>query len=165
MKSIQSRLKGTKSKFERSDREIYIGVPDETGLLEILRIHTKNMKLAEDVDLQKVAHDTHGYVGADIAQLATEAGLQCLREKMDVIDIEVSNVQREDIGGLEDVKKSLQEMILYPLDYPDKYVKFWLNPNHGILFYGPPGYGKTLLAKAMATECSSNFISVKGPEL
>ena len=46
------------------------------------------MKLAEDVDLQKVAHDTHGYVGADLAQLATEAGLQCLREKMDVIDIE-----------------------------------------------------------------------------
>ena len=75
-------------RFGRFDREIDIDVPDETGRLEILRIHTKNMKLAEDVDLQKVAHDTHGYVGADLAQLATEAGLQCLREKMDVIDIE-----------------------------------------------------------------------------
>ena len=189
-------------RFGRFDREIDIGVPDETGRLEILRIHTKNMKLAEDVDLQKVAHDTHGYVGADLAQLATEAGLQCLREKMDVIDIEdetidaaildsmavtnehfqaalgqtnpsslretvveVPNVQWEDIGGLEDVKKSLQEMILYPLDHPDKYVKFGLNPSHGVLFYGPPGCGKTLMAKAIATECSSNFISVKGPEL
>ena len=189
-------------RFGRFDREIDIGVPDETGRLEILRIHTKNMKLAEDVDLQKVAHDTHGYVGADLAQLATEAGLQCLREKMDVIDIEdetidaaildsmavtndhfmtalgqtnpsslretvveVPNVQWEDIGGLEEVKKSLQEMILYPLDHPDKYVKFGLNPSHGVLFYGPPGCGKTLMAKAIATECSSNFISVKGPEL
>ena len=84
------------------------------------------MKLAEDVDLQKVAHDTHGYVGADLAQLATEVGLHFLREKMDVIDIEVPNVRWEDIGGLEDVKKSLQEIILYPLDHPDKYVKFGL---------------------------------------
>ena len=56
-------------------------------------------------------------------------------------------------------------MILYPLDHPDKYVKFGLNPSHGVLFYGPPGCGKTLMAKAIATECSSNFISVKGPEL
>ena len=46
------------------------------------------MKLAEDVDLQKVVHDTHGYVGAELPQLSTEAGLQCLREKMDIIDIE-----------------------------------------------------------------------------
>ena len=75
------------------------------------------------------------------------------------------NVQWEDIGGLEDIKKSLQGMILYLLDHPDKYVKFGLNPSHGVLFYGPPGCGKTLMAKAIATECSSNFISVKGPEL
>ena len=84
---------------------------------------------------------------------------------MDVIDIEVPNVQWEDIGGLEDVKKSLQEMILYPLDHRDKYVKFGPNPSHGVLFYGPPGYGKTFMAKAITKECSSNFISVKGPEL
>ena len=187
-------------RFGRFDRELDIGVPDETGRLEILRIHTKNMKLSEDCDLTKIAHDTHGYVGADLAQLCTEAGLQCIREKMDIIDIEdekidaaildsmavtndhfvhalgqtnpsslretvveVPNVQWEDIGGLEDVKRSLQEMILYPLDHP--YIKFGLNPSHGVLFYGPPGCGKTLMAKAIATECSSNFISVKGPEL
>ena len=70
------------------DREIEIGVPDEKGRLEILRIHTKNMKLAEDVDLQEVAYDTHGYAGADFAPFTTEADLQCLRAKIDVIDIE-----------------------------------------------------------------------------
>ena len=77
MKLIRLRQKGTKSKFGRFAREIDIGIPDETGRLETLRIHTKNMKLAEDFYLQKVAHDTHGYVGADLAQFATEAGLQC----------------------------------------------------------------------------------------
>jgi len=189
-------------RFGRFDRELDIGVPDETGRMEILRIHTKNMKLAEDVDLSKIAKATHGFVGADLAQLCTEAGLQCIREKMDIIDIEddkidaaildsmavtdahfkhaegvtnpsslretvveVPNVSWDDIGGLEDTKRSLQEMILYPLEHPDMFLKFGMNPSKGVLFYGPPGCGKTLLAKAIATECSSNFISIKGPEL
>jgi transitional endoplasmic reticulum ATPase len=77
-------------RFGRFDRELDIGVPDEVGRMEILRIHTKNMKLAEDVDLSEVAKSTHGYVGADMAALCTEAALQCIREKMDLIDIEDS---------------------------------------------------------------------------
>ena len=195
-------IDGALRRFGRFDRELDIGVPDETGRMEVLRIHTKNMKLSEDVDLAKVAKDTHGFVGADLAQLCTEAGLQCIREKMDIIDIEddkidaaildsmavtnehfkhalgvcnpsslretvveVPNVSWEDIGGLEETKRQLQEMILYPLEHPDKFLKFGMSPSKGVLFYGPPGCGKTLLAKAIATECSSNFISVKGPEL
>jgi transitional endoplasmic reticulum ATPase len=75
-------------RFGRFDREIDIGVPDEVGRMEILRIHTKNMKLAEDVDLSVVAKDTHGFVGADMAALCTESALQCIREKMDVIDLD-----------------------------------------------------------------------------
>lgn len=54
-------------RFGRFDREIDIGVPDEIGRMEILRIHTKNMKLDEDVKLDAIARDTHGYVGADLA--------------------------------------------------------------------------------------------------
>merc|ERR1712159_691786 len=79
--------------------------------------------------------------------------------------VEVPNIKWDDIGGLEDVKRNLQEMILYPIDHPDKFEKFGMNPSRGVLFYGPPGCGKTLLAKAVANECQSNFISVKGPEL
>ena len=75
-------------KFQRFDREIDKGIPNETGRLGILRIPMKNMKKAEDVDLQKLAHVTHNYVGGDLAQLAAEDGLQCLREKIKVIDIE-----------------------------------------------------------------------------
>lgn len=189
-------------RFGRFDREIDIGVPDEIGRLEVLRIHTKNMKLAENVDLERVAKDTHGYVGADLAALCTESALQCIREKMDVIDleddtidaeilnsmsvtnehfqaalvssnpsalretvVEVPNVSWEDIGGLENVKRELQETVQYPVEHPEKFEKFGMSPSKGVLFYGPPGCGKTLLAKAIASECQANFISIKGPEL
>ncbi|CAI0471417.1 unnamed protein product [Linum tenue] len=198
-------------RFGRFDREIDIGVPDEVGRLEVLRIHTKNMKLAEDilksscnvqVDLERISKDTHGYVGADLAALCTEAALQCIREKMDVIDledesidaeilnsmavsnehfatalgtsnpsalretvVEVPNCSWEDIGGLENVKRELQETVQYPVEHPEKFEKFGMSPSKGVLFYGPPGCGKTLLAKAIANECQANFISVKGPEL
>jgi transitional endoplasmic reticulum ATPase len=82
-------------RFGRFDREIDIGVPDEVGRLEVLRIHTRNMKLAEDVDMEAVSRDTHGYVGADLAALCTEAALQCIREKMDVIDLEDDAIDAE----------------------------------------------------------------------
>ncbi|KAF7457443.1 cell division protein CDC48CY [Cryptosporidium felis] len=189
-------------RFGRFDREIDIGVPDDNGRLEIIRIHTRNMKLAKDVKIDDIAANTHGFVGADLAQLCTEAALCCIREKMDVIDmedetidavildsmavnqdhfnsalgvcnpsslretvVEVPNIKWDDIGGLEDVKRNLQEMILYPIEHPDKFERFGMSPSRGVLFYGPPGCGKTLLAKAVASECSANFISVKGPEL
>jgi len=59
----------------------------------------------------------------------------------------------------------LRELVQYPIEHPEKFEKFGMNPSRGVLFYGPPGCGKTLLAKAVANECQSNFISVKGPEL
>lgn len=189
-------------RFGRFDREIDIGIPDTIGRLEILRIHTKNMKLDESVDLESIAGECHGYVGSDLAALCTEAALQCIREKMDLIDIEdekidtkvlesmsvtqdhfrtalghggpsairetvveVPNVTWDDIGGLLNVKKELQELVQYPVMYPEMYKKFGMQPSRGVLFYGPPGCGKTLLAKAIANECQANFISIKGPEL
>jgi len=186
----------------RFDREVDIGIPDPVGRLEILGIHTKNMKLAKDVDLEAISKETHGYVGADLAALCTEAALQCIREKMEFIDIEDDTIDAEildamfvtndhfrealqnsnpsalretvievptvtwkDIGGLEECKAELLEMVTYPWKHADLYKKLALNPSTGALFYGPPGCGKTLMAKAVANECQSNFISVKGPEL
>merc|ERR1712066_501680 len=189
-------------RFGRFDREVDIGIPDAVGRMEILRIHTKNMKLHDDLDLEQVAAETHGHVGAGLAALCSEAALQQMREKMDLIDledetidaevldslavtmadfryamgkstpsalretvVEVPNVRWEDIGGLDDVKRELIESVQYPVDHPEKFLKFGMSPSKGVLFYGPPGCGKTLLAKAIANECQANFISVKGPEL
>jgi len=189
-------------RFGRFDREIDLGVPDENGRLEILRIHTRNMKLDDDVDLEALAKEMHGFVGADIAELCSEAAMQCIREKMDIMDVEAESIDAEvldslavtmhhfrwalgqcdpsslrdtnveipdiswdDIGGLEDVKRTLKEMVEYPVEYPEKFEKFGMRPSKGALFYGPPGCGKTLLAKAVANECQVNFISIKGPEL
>merc|ERR1712054_761095 len=87
-------------RFGRFDREIDIGVPDEVGRMEIMRIHTKNMKLADDVDLAMVAKDTHGFVGSDLAALCSEAALQCIREKMDIIDIDDDTIDAEVLNAL-----------------------------------------------------------------
>jgi len=70
----------------------------------------------------------------------------------------------EDIGGLEEAKQQLKEVIEWPLKYPELYTYLNSKPPNGILLLGPPGTGKTLLAKALAHESEINFISVKGPE-
>ncbi|KAJ0623572.1 Cell division cycle protein 48 [Helianthus annuus] len=87
--------------------------------------------------------------------------LSALRETV----VEVPNISWEDIGGLENVKRELQETVQYPVEHPEKFKKFGMSPSKGVLFYGPPGCGKMLLAKAIANECQANFISIKGPEL
>lgn len=71
-----------------------------SGRLEVMRIHTKNMKLDEEVNLEAIARDTHGYVGADMAALCTEAALQCIREKMDVIDLEDDQIDAEVLNSM-----------------------------------------------------------------
>lgn len=84
----------------RFDREVDIGIPDAIGRLEILRIHTKNMKLCDDVDLEQVASETHGHVGADLAALCSEAALQQIREKMELIDLEDDQIDAEVLDAL-----------------------------------------------------------------
>ena len=186
----------------RFDREIEIKVPDKRGRLEILQIHSHNMPLESDVNQEKIAAVTHGFVGADMEYLCKEAAMRCLRRllpelsledekippetldklvitmndfEMAIKDVmpsamrevylEIPDVKWTDIGGLEDVKLELQEAIEWPLRYPDLYKELNHTLTKGILLHGPSGTGKTLLAKAVATESETNFISVKGPEL
>jgi transitional endoplasmic reticulum ATPase len=186
----------------RFDREISIPIPDKNGRLEILQIHTRGMPLAEDVNLEKLAEITHGFVGADLEALAREAAMSALRKilpkinfemadipyetlaKLEVtmdnfqeamkevepsaireVFVEVPDVKWKDVGGLENIKDELKEAIEWPLKYTDIFKKANTNPPKGILLYGAPGTGKTLLAKAVANESGVNFISIKGPEL
>jgi len=79
--------------------------------------------------------------------------------------IEIPTIHWEDIGGLEEVKEDLREAVEWPLKTPEIFERLGIKPPKGILLYGPPGSGKTLLAKAVATESAANFITIKGPEV
>ena len=79
--------------------------------------------------------------------------------------IEIPTIHWEDIGGLEEVKEDLREAVEWPLKTPEIFDRLGIKPPKGILLYGPPGCGKTLLAKAVATESAANFITIKGPEV
>ena len=186
----------------RFDREIEIKVPDKRGRLEILQIHTHNMPLDTDVNQDRVAAVTHGFVGADLEYLCKEAAMKCLRRLLPELNLEDEKIPPEtleklvltmndfdnaikeimpsamrevylespdipwtEIGGLEEVKRELQEAVEWPLRYPNLYKELGHTVPKGILLHGPSGTGKTMLAKAVATESEANFISVKGPEL
>ncbi|MEK0352799.1 MAG: AAA family ATPase, partial [Nitrosopumilus sp.] len=186
----------------RFDREIEIRVPDKKGRKDILAIHSRNMPLTDDVNIDKLASVSHGYVGADLEYLCKEAAMKCLRRLLPVLDlqeeklppetldklivngddftkalvevvpsgmrevfIENPDVKWSDVGGLEEVKRELQEAVEWPMKYPGLYDKLGHKMPRGILLHGPSGTGKTLLAKAVATESEANFVSVRGPEL
>jgi transitional endoplasmic reticulum ATPase len=79
--------------------------------------------------------------------------------------VEVPSVKWEDIGGLDNAKQELAESVEWPLKFPEIFDAVRTRPPRGIMLFGPPGTGKTMLAKAVATESEANFISIKGPEL
>lgn len=186
----------------RFDREIGLNPPDKTGRLEILQVHTRGMPRAEDVDLERIAAATHGFLGADLAALCREAAMLCARDLLPKVDFahtglpedalasirvemkhfeqamneieisttrqvftEIPNVKWDEVGGLDAVKQILREAVEWPLKYPERFAHARASPPKGVLLTGGPGTGKTLLAKALASESGVNFITVKGPEL
>jgi len=179
----------------RFDREIEIGVPGEAGRREILEVHTRRMPLADDVEIDRLAARTYGFVGADVDSLTTEAALTALRRarrddsEVDLATVEVTRADFEsalaavepsamreyvaeqpdttfdDVGGLTEAKKTLERAVTWPLTYAPLFDAAGADPPTGVLLYGPPGTGKTLLARAIAGESEVNFIEVAGPEL
>ena len=186
----------------RFDREIEIKVPDKKGRKDILAIHSRNMPLSDDVNIDKISAISHGYVGADLEYLCKEAAMKCLRRLLPILNLEEEKIPPEtldklivnhedftkalievtpsgmrevfienpdvkwdEVGGLEDVKRELQEAVEWPMKYPGLYDKLGHSMPRGILLHGPSGTGKTLLAKAVATQSEANFVSVRGPEL
>jgi transitional endoplasmic reticulum ATPase len=187
----------------RFDREISIGVPKRADRLQILKIHSRKMPLAADVDLNRLAEITHGYVGADLAALCAEAGMAALRRLMPGIKFEVDakpslgedaklevtaddflaafktveptstrefmserpHISFQDVGGLQEIKKKLHSMIQLPLRGLPVFSHSRLGPPKGVLFTGPSGTGKTLMAKALAGETGMTLIVVDPPTL
>lgn len=151
----------------RFDREIAINPPSKSGRLEILKIHTRFMPLATDVDLEKNAARTHGFVGADLAALCREAAMTCAREfqyhgtsrketpayskrfvRMEhflsalgeirisairELSTEIAEVRWDEIGGLSEIKRALQQQLSWPLLYPKRFEQAGAQPARGIL--------------------------------
>ena len=184
----------------RFDREVVFGVPNAQEREEILQVLTRNMPLAEGVDLQQIAQFAVGFVGADLKALTQKAAYTVLRKTIstqntnfEAIDlpesvsvtqaeflealktlkpsvlrtvaVETPQVQWEEIGGLVEIKSTLREAVEGALLYPELYQRTGAKAPRGILLWGEPGTGKTLLAKALASQAGANFISIKGAEL
>jgi transitional endoplasmic reticulum ATPase len=119
------------------------------------------IKKAKGSELSKSILDKIKVTGEDFHDAMTRVEPSAMRE----VYVEVPKVRWEDVGGLEKVKEQLKETIEWSLKYPALFKETGVSPPKGILLYGPPGCGKTLLAKAIANESGVNFITVKGPEL
>ncbi|KAL2494912.1 Cell division control protein 48-like protein C [Forsythia ovata] len=201
----------------RFDREIFIGVPDESARFDILSVLTRNLKVEGTFDLLKIAKSTPGFVGADLEVLTDKAGNLAMKriigqrkaevstepvdgepveewwrqpwspeetEKLSITmaDFEeaakmvqpssrregfsaIPSVKWDDVGGLQSLRLVFDRDIVRRIKYTEDYEDFGVDLETGFLLYGPPGCGKTLIAKAVANEAGANFIHIKGPEL
>ncbi|GFN81813.1 spermatogenesis-associated protein 5-like [Plakobranchus ocellatus] len=175
--------------------EIEIGVPTAPQRTQILHCLLRHIAhTLSEVDIGTVAANAHGYVGADLAALINEASLHALTSNnlqhgtnqqhntvsledlvyaglhvkpsaLREIQLEVPQVHWSDIGGMSEVKMRLREAAELPLSHPEVFKNLGIEPPRGLLMYGPPGCSKTMVARALATECKLNFLAVKGPEL
>ncbi|GFR59510.1 spermatogenesis-associated protein 5-like [Elysia marginata] len=179
----------------RFSYEIEIGVPTAPQRFEILQSLLRHVAhgLSES-QISTVAGNAHGYVGADLAALVNEAsmhavikrksqgsmeqqmtlvtiddlvyaGLHVKPSALREIQLEIPQVKWSDIGGMCEVKTRLREAVELPLSHPEIFKNLGIEPPRGLLMYGPPGCSKTMVARALATECKLNFLAVKGPEL
>jgi transitional endoplasmic reticulum ATPase len=183
----------------RFDREIAIPVPNAEGRLAILRIHSRRMPLSPDVNLERLAQITPGFVGADLEAFCKEAGMVAFRRYLPLLEngdpesflnsteqlqitaedfltalreidpsatreffTERTGVKWEDVGGLQDIKEALMSSVEWPYRFPELFSEGRVSPFRGILFTGPSGTGKTLMAKALAGETGFNFIQISG---
>ncbi|XP_009906300.2 peroxisomal ATPase PEX1 [Dryobates pubescens] len=171
--------------------------PDQKQRCEMLhsiiqRKLSSEVKKLPELDLQRVAKETEGFVARDLTMLVDRAVHACVSNQgashsaelnlstvdfqkalQDFTPLALRNVSLhkpkdvgwDKIGGLKDVRQILMDTIMLPAKYPELFAKLPIRQRSGVLLYGAPGTGKTLLAGAVAQESGMNFISIKGPEL
>ncbi|XBI93152.1 hypothetical protein VPH35_030062 [Triticum aestivum] len=177
----------------RFDSEIEVTVPTVEERLQILKLYSKNLHLDKNVDLQIIAGWCNGYVGADLEALCREAARLAYRrlsnssEDGKVLTLlmedwesarsqikasmirgvtkEAPTVSWDDIGGLKDLKKKLQQAVEWPIKHAAAFARLGISPVRGVLLHGPPGCSKTTLAKAAAHAAQASFFSLSGAEL
>ncbi len=128
--------------------------------MKALRRYLPKINLEEETIPPEVL-ETLEVIKEDFSEALKDVQPSALRE----VAIEVPNVKWADIGGLDELKKELMQAVEWPLKRPEAFQKMGIRPPKGVLLYGPPGCGKTAIAKAIATESEANFISIKGPQL
>ncbi len=127
----------------------------------VLRRELPGLKFDEEEPIPKEVLERMVITKNDFAEALKVVRPSAMREVL----VEIPNIKWKDIGGLDEVKQQLKEAVEWPIKNPDAFKRLGVRPPKGILLYGAPGTGKTLLAKAVATESEANFILVKGPEL
>ncbi|MGH3935388.1 MAG: AAA family ATPase, partial [Pseudonocardiaceae bacterium] len=173
------------------DRELSLGLPDARTRTELLTVLLRAVPLASDADLAAVGERTPGFVTADLVALRREAAVRAaLRHttteaelainQQDLIGaldtvrpismstsdtISTGGLTLDEVGDMAETKQALTEAVLWPLRYPDSFVRLGVDPPRGVLLYGPPGCGKTFLVRALAGSGALNVLSVKGAEL
>lgn len=166
----------------RFDLELEIPIPDagiREQILEKMLMSDFKTEFWEK-DVKEIAKHTHGFVAADLKNLLSKSMRQ--EEKLNAtvvlenlktvkptaireILIEKPNVKWSDIGGMEELKHKLKQIVDWPINHPETFERLGIKPTRGLLMFGPPGCSKTLIAKALATESNLNFISIKGSDL
>ncbi|XP_044491028.1 cell division control protein 48 homolog B isoform X2 [Mangifera indica] len=177
----------------RFDAEIEVTTPTEEERSEILKLYTKKIPLDSNVNLQAIAASCTGYVGADLEALCREATMSALKRSADEnecatvlsvkmedwqharsvvgpsitrgVTVEIPKVSWEDIGGLSNLKKKLQQVVEWPIKHSGAFSRLGVSPVRGVLLHGPPGCSKTTLAKAAAHAAQASFFSLSGAEL
>ncbi|OVA00815.1 AAA+ ATPase domain [Macleaya cordata] len=177
----------------RFDAEVEVTTPTELERFQILKLYSKKLPLDPSVDLQAVAACSNGYVGADLEALCREAAMSAVRRSSDItkdgglcsltmddwkhartvvgpsitrgVTVEVPKVSWDDIGGLKDLKKKLQQAVEWPIKHAAAFARLGISPVRGVLLHGPPGCSKTTLAKAAAHAAQASFFSLSGAEL
>jgi len=128
--------------------------------MKALRRYLPDIDLAEEIitpELLEILEVTQ----EDFLSAMKEIHPSAIRE----VFTEIPNIRWSDVGGLDNQVRELKEAIEWPLKFKESFTRMGVSPPRGILLFGPPGCGKTLLAKAVATESEVNFISIKGPAL
>lgn len=168
----------------RLDREIVVPVPDRVARKEILDGRLRGLPVEGVIDLDSLAKITSGFTGADLSSICDEAALSARRRQPDqpclrmddfltalrVVEatargevfLETPNARWSGIGGLEPQKQRLRELVEWPIRYAEAYVRAGVSGGRGVLLNGPRGVGKTLLARAVASESGARFLALHG---